>query len=95
MKIIHKCEKKLVVQTSCAIGKKYCCRMMKKIFNDKYKSSFSDGSGHWYNAWQLTKDGIKIPIRQCKYIDSNNELITWEKIKYCPFCGTKIEVEHE
>ena len=68
--------------------------MMKKVFSDKYKNSYSDGSGHWYNVWQLTEDGIKIPIREEDDIDEH-DLMAWEKIKYCPFCGTKIEVKHE
>jgi hypothetical protein len=88
MKIECEEKKHIRYSTECKIPK-YCCRKMKQVFNPKYKNSYSDGSGHWRNSWEITECGLKIPIRENS--GCSGGIAYSEYISYCPFCGEEIE----
>ena len=64
-----------------------CLKEMQQIFNAKYKSCYSDGSGEWKNNLRQDAGIIEIPIRSGQYGEYINAR---QQINYCPFCGTKI-----
>jgi len=86
LKIICEKEKHVSYSTICKIDKSYCCKKMKRVFNKNYKNSYNDGSGKWWNAFELDECGISIPIRE-----NYNGVQCRERISFCPFCGEEIE----
>jgi len=94
MKLIKKCKTKYVPETKCDTQMKFCCKQMKRVFDEKYKTSFLDGSGKWINCWKIDWEhmNMKIPIRT-NYDFTYSQIIDYETIHYCPFCGTPIKYE--
>ena len=91
MKVVCKRKEHISHSTECTI-ENVCCRKMKKVFNEKYKCSFSDGSGRWVNGWKISECGIEIPIRETVGgFYGSRSFIAYEKIYYCPFCGKEME----
>ena len=87
--ILEEKSKKTVTVDTEVVIKKFCCRKMKQIFSNKYKMSYSDRSGVFWNAFHISKTKtLNIPIRHgCDGVTER------EPIKYCPFCGEEVVVE--
>lgn len=84
MKII--CESKREVNTVESCRQEYCCAKMKWAMNDISRGKYDVAYPH------ITVNGNRVKLKTHSGYHTSDE---YAGIKYCPWCGKKIIVEHK
>ena len=86
MKVI--CEKKREINTVTSCRNEFCCKELKKAFED-----IKDGRHYYYSSLSIDSKSNKVQLTMHSSSDGYTPEGQKDFIDYCPFCGAKLTIE--